>query len=222
MADQNVPMLDHEYDGIRELDNDLPRWWLWLFVLTVIWGVLYLVYYHVLGVGYLSGDEYLREMNPNYARVEGRHDRLLGILPEYHSPFYDPVRDQLVSEPQARPTMAYVEQSRETDTSTYIALTDEGAIKAGLTIFQTKCATCHGKLGEGGIGPNLTDDYWLHGAGISNIYKTVKYGVPAKGMLSWRLEMPPQQMLQVASFVMTMHGSNPPNAKAPQGELVKP
>jgi cytochrome c oxidase cbb3-type subunit 3 len=222
MADQNAPMLDHDYDGIRELDNDLPRWWVWLFVITIIWGVLYLLYFHVLGVGYLSGDEYLREMNPNYMRLEARHHRFLGILPEYHSPFYDPVRDHLIQGPQARPAVAYVEQSRESDTSTYVALSDEASVKAGLTIFQTKCATCHGKLGEGGIGPNLTDDYWLHGAGISNIYKTVKYGAPAKGMLSWRLELQPQQILQVASFVMTMHGSNPPNPKAPQGELVKP
>ena len=222
MADQQVPMLDHEYDGIHELDNDLPRWWLWLFILTVIWGVLYFAYFHVLSVGYLSGDEYKQEMNPNYTRAVSRQHRLLGILPEYRSPFYDPVRDHLVAGPQVRPAVAYVEQTRESDTSTYVALTDEAALKAGMTVFQTKCATCHGKLGEGGIGPNLTDDYWLHGAGISNIYKTVKYGVPAKGMLSWRLELQPLQIQQVASFVMTMHGTNPPNAKAPQGEMVKP
>jgi cytochrome c oxidase cbb3-type subunit 3 len=222
MTETTERMLDHDADGIRELDNDLPRWWVWLFIITIAWAVLYFLYYHVFGIGYLSRDEYLRELDPGYVRVQTRDDRFLGVLPRYHSVYFAPERDLLAGAPARPKAAAFVEMSREKDTAQYVALTDPSAIASGQGLYQAKCASCHGRFGEGGIGPNLTDDYWLHGAGITNVYKTIKYGVPAKGMLAWWMDLQPEQLQQVASYVMTLHGSNPPNAKGPQGDLVTP
>lgn len=221
MSDSKDKLLEHDYDGIRELDNDLPRWWLWLFYLTTAWAVLYFVYYHIFGIGYSSADQYKQEMNPSYVRPDNGDTRLLGLAPIYHSPWWSPEKDQ---NRKAAPANFVVikEIGRESDTATYTPLTDSKNLAAGKATFERLCFTCHGKNAEGGIGPNLTDDYWLHGGDFSNIVKTVKFGVPTKGMVSWRTELKPEQILQVASYVNSLHGSNPPNAKAPQGELYKP
>jgi cytochrome c oxidase cbb3-type subunit III len=222
MAEKEVRLLDHNYDGIQELDNDLPKWWVWLFYLCIVWAVLYMMYFHVFNIGYLSGDEYRRELDPNYERIGTAHDKALGFIPQYRTPMYDPARDhKLAGMVRKSGGSAYREETRETDTVTYVALTGPDAISAGKGIFTARCVQCHGPNGQGNIGPNLTDDFWLHGAGMSNVVKTVKYGYPAKGMLSWRTELTPEQILQVASYVLSIHGSNPPNPKPPQGELVK-
>lgn len=97
------------------------------------------------------------------------------------------------------------------------ALKDKDALDAGLAIYQKNCAACHGKLGEGGVGPNLTDNYWLHGGGIENIFNVIRLGVPEKGMIAWKAQLKDEQILQVASYITTLKGTNPPNAKAPQG-----
>ena len=97
-------------------------------------------------------------------------------------------------------------------------LTDPASLAEGKKIFQKNCVSCHGPQGQGGIGPNLTDDYWIHGAGINNVAHTITVGVPAKGMITWRGILTDKQILQVASYVLTLHGTNPPNPKAPQGE----
>lgn len=210
-------MADHEYDGIYELDNDLPGWWVWLFYLTIIWAFLYMFFYHISGIGYSSTDEYRKEINPDYIRVESGQPKLLGIFPEYRPVYYDDKRHRHVSH---QPLVQFVEEKRESDTATYVALTDAKSVSQGKEIFMVKCVSCHGKFGEGGIGPNLTDAYWLHGGDFSNIVKTIKFGVPTKGMITWRYELKPEQILQVASFVATLKGTNPPNPKAPQGELL--
>ena len=86
--------------------------------------------------------------------------------------------------------------------------------------YKTNCAVCHGVNGEGNVvGPNLTDDHWLHKGSIKDIFKTIKYGVPEKGMKSWAADFSPLQIAQLASYVKSLHGSNPPNAKEKQGEL---
>jgi cytochrome c oxidase cbb3-type subunit 3 len=89
-------------------------------------------------------------------------------------------------------------------------------------LFAQRCAVCHGNAAQGNIGPNLTDDYWLHGGRPTEIYKTITEGVPAKGMISWKTQLGAGQILALAAYVGTLHGTNPPNAKAPQGDLVKP
>ncbi|MGK9476189.1 cbb3-type cytochrome c oxidase N-terminal domain-containing protein [Melioribacter sp. OK-6-Me] len=98
---------------------------------------------------------------------------------------------------------------------------DQAALSEGKDIFLKNCASCHGQNGEGLIGPNLTDDYWIHGGGIKNIFRTIKYGVPQKGMISWESQLEPKKMQAVASYIITLHGTNPPNSKAPEGELWK-
>jgi cytochrome c oxidase cbb3-type subunit 3 len=94
---------------------------------------------------------------------------------------------------------------------------DPAALSEGKEIYLKNCATCHGQNGGGLVGPNLTDDFWIHGGGIKNIFKVIKYGVPAKGMISWETQLDPKKMQVAASYIMTMHGTNPPNGKAAEG-----
>ncbi len=98
------------------------------------------------------------------------------------------------------------------------ATKDAAVISAGAKIFNANCVACHGDKGQGIVGPNLTDDYWLHGGGVKNVFKTIKYGVPDKGMISWEKTLTPKQISEVANFIITLKGTNPPGAKAPQGE----
>jgi len=95
--------------------------------------------------------------------------------------------------------------------------TDASNLTAGKVIFSTNCAICHGDKGQGNIGPNLTDEYWLHGGRYPQIFKTIFNGVPDKGMLSWKKTLKPEDIRKVASFVYSLKGSNPPTPKAPQG-----
>ena len=176
-------LLDHNYDGIRELDNNLPPWWKYSFYLSMIFAVCYLSYYHVLG-GPSSKDEYDASMK----KAEIEHE-------EYN-----------------RLNAGKVDENA-------VKMADAAGIEDGKGIFTTNCAPCHGHLGEGVVGPNLTDDYWLHGGSLNDIYKTIKTGYPAKGMKSWATDLSPVQIRNVASFIKTLHGTNPPNAKAPQGEM---
>ncbi len=176
--------LGHDYDGIRELDNKMPPWWLGLFYGSIIFSVIYLFAFHLSDIGPSSKEEYDTAMETAKAEVNA-----------YLATVADAVDENNVT-----------------------ALTEEQDIALGKTIFETNCFTCHGKLGEGGIGPNLTDDYWLHGGGIQNVFKTIKNGVPEKGMISWADQLRASDMQRVASYILTLHGTNPPNGKAPQGD----
>ncbi len=221
MSENKDKLLEHDYDGIQELDNDLPRWWVGMFVGCIIWSVLYMGYYHIANIGYLSDDEYKLELDASYVRPAQLDAKLLGFLPEYHSPNYSPNGDLTPWQiAQGLNLPAYVELNRDDDTTVYIALVDEESLTEGHTVFVRNCASCHGNLGEGGVGPNLTDDYWLHGNDITSVVKSIGYGYPTKGMISWRGMIKPEQILMVASHVQTLKGTNPPNPKAPQGDLV--
>ncbi|HEX2867165.1 MAG TPA: cbb3-type cytochrome c oxidase N-terminal domain-containing protein [Ignavibacteriales bacterium] len=101
--------------------------------------------------------------------------------------------------------------------ATVTELKDPGSIQAGKETFLAKCAVCHGRQAEGVVGPNLTDDYWIHGTGIKNVFRVIKDGVPQKGMPTWDGQISPKQIQEVASYVLSLHGTNPPNSKAPQG-----
>lgn len=177
--------LDHNYDGIRELDNNLPPWWKMLFYGSIVWSIGYLFYYHVSGEGVLQAEAY------EIAMEEAEREQLerLANAPD------------LVNEENVE------------------VLADASAIDKGKQIYTINCVACHGPLGEGGVGPNFTDNYWIHGGGIVNIFKTIKYGVPEKGMISWQQQLKPTQMQQVASYIMTLEGTNPPNGKEPQGTI---
>jgi cytochrome c oxidase cbb3-type subunit 3 len=181
-------MLDHNYDGIKELDNRLPPWWLWMFYVTVIFSVIYMGYYHV-GGGPKLTDEYITDIAKAEAAVTA----------------FKEAQSELVNE------------------NNVVKLTSPADLEAGKVIFTTNCIACHGSNGEGNtIGPNLTDDYWIHGGDIKNLFGVILNGVVEKGMQSWKSVLRPKDMQAVASYVLSLQGSNPPNAKAPQGELWEP
>ncbi|GAB3572238.1 hypothetical protein GCM10027345_02820 [Hymenobacter daeguensis] len=178
-------LLDHDYDGIHEFDNDLPPWWKYGFAFTAIFAGCYLTYYHVLKTGPLQGAEYVAEMRQAALLVSTTSD--------------DP--NQL---------------------TTYTALTAPAELSSGKTLFATNCAPCHGANAEGKVGPNLTDEYWLHGGEVNHLYKTIKFGVNGKGMVAWKGKLSGKQILQVASYILSLQGSKPANAKPPQGEKAAP
>jgi len=180
---EDTVMLDHDYDGIKELDNSLPPWWVAMFYITIFLGVIFLGYYHVLG-GPSQSDEYEAEVK--------------------------------VAE-QAKAAFAAT-QANNIDEDNLEASTDEKELAIGKTVYTTNCVACHGANGEGGVGPNLTDEFWLHGGGITNVFKTVKNGVPEKGMIAWSAQLKPTDIYKVSSYILTLQGSKPANAKEPQGE----
>lgn len=182
-------LLNHDYDGIKELDNVLPPWWVAMFYVTIIMSFIYIGYWHFSDSGYSSSEEYEMEME----------------MAE------DAVKAYLAS------------QADMVDETNVELLIDKSQISLGESIFKTKCTPCHGQLGEGNsIGPNLTDKYWLNGGSIKDVFKTIKYGVPENGMISWKSQLRPSDMQKVASFILSLQGTNPPNAKAPQGEIYEP
>lgn len=180
--------LAHDYDGIRELDNHLPPWWVNMFVLTCLWALGYMWYYHWGGNGPNQDLEYKNEVETARKEI----------------------------------AIALAGKANAVDESSVAALTDAGALTEGELIYKNVCAACHGPQGEGSVGPNLSDEYWLHGGGIKNVFKTIKYGVPDKGMIAWSSQLKPADMQKVASYILTLKGTNPPNPKAPQGEIWAP
>jgi cytochrome c oxidase cbb3-type subunit 3 len=181
-------MLDHNYDGIKELDNHLPPWWTWLFYGSIVWGAVYLVVYHVTDSLPLMEEEYQAEVT----LAQEQKAKLLASQPALAID-----ENNLVYEP------------------------DEVIIKNGRQVYVVNCASCHMPDGQGSIGPNLTDDYWLHGGSVKDIYAVIKNGVQEKGMIPWGPVLSPQQIRDVTFYIKSIKGSNPPNPKAPQGELFK-
>ena len=108
-------------------------------------------------------------------------------------------------------------QAANIDENNVAASKDAGAIASGKAVFVQYCAACHGNEGEGKVGPNLTDEFWLHGGNLKDIFKTVKYGVPAKGMISWQQQLSPLQIQEVSNFIVSLRGTKPANPKEPQG-----
>ena len=179
-------ILDHNYDGIKELDNNLPPWWVYSFYITIIFGVIYMIRYHV-----LNADDQFTEYEIEYAEAQR-------AIEEYKKNAKDLV-----------------------DFNSVELLTDIADLKAGENIFVAKCAVCHKVDGGGGIGPNLTDEYWILGGGIKNVFKTISEGGRSgKGMVSWKKEgLKPSEMAQVASYLLQFQGTIPAEPKAAEGEI---
>lgn len=181
MNDQNDPLLlDHEADGIRELDNKLPRWWVWLFYLTIIFSVVYMGYYHVFAKEKTSTAEYAVEHAAGEkikAATMAKFESAIGTL--------EPSKDQ-------------------------------AALNTGRLTFNMLCAPCHRPDGGGLVGPNLCDDYWIHGSNFVDQVKVIWNGVPEKGMITWKTTLNPNQIYEVASYLQTFRGTKPPNPKPPE------
>lgn len=170
--DQDPLLMDHEADGIRELDNKLPSWWVWLFYLTTIFAVIYLIYYHVMRDGKLMASEYAREME---------------------------IGDAIKSVAIAKFTndLASLEPSK-----------DAAAVANGKQLFVKNCAPCHREDAGGLVGPNLTDDYWIHGPKFADNLKIIWNGVSDKGMIAWKDQgIKPAEVIDVASYIYTLRGS---------------
>jgi cytochrome c oxidase cbb3-type subunit 3 len=180
-------MMEHTYDGIEELDNPTPPWFMYLFYLTIIFGIFYGAYYHVYATENLQAGEYKTEV----AVAEKAREA-------YMKQFTNSINEDNV-------TLA----------------TDAKDLTSGSTIYSTNCVACHGDKGQGGVGPNLTDKFWIHGGGIKDLYRTITHGIPEKGMIAWEKSLNPIQIQQVSSYVLTLQGTNPPGAKEPQGEELK-
>lgn len=179
-------LTDHNYDGIQELDNSLPRWWLGLFYITIVVAIGYYAYYE-LGSGPSIQDEYTRDV----AAMESKK----AVAP-------------VSSFPEMAKLVAFQKSPEK--------------LSAGKGVFQARCIVCHGDKAQGIIGPNLTDDYWIHGDGkIGSIAKIIHEGVPEKGMPPWGALLSDDEVYAVAVYVKSLRGTNPPGAKAPQGQLVK-
>lgn len=177
-------MLDHEYDGIKELDNVVPPWFNFLFYGSILIGLIYMVHYHVVDKNWSSDNEYQTEVQAALLQREILTKSGLFI-----------------------------------DENTVALDNSAGSLQSGKEVFLKNCASCHGNLGEGLVGPNLTDDYWINKGSLKDIFKVIKYGVPSKGMIAWETQLTPKQMQEVSNFILSLKGTKPLNAKAPEGEL---
>lgn len=180
---------DHEFDGIRELDNDPPSWLNILFIISVLFAYTYLVNYHWFKAGDLQEEEYRKEM---------------AALIEEEAEETDEASPAENAEPLVFP------------------LTDARRLSDGEKIYQNNCAVCHLSEGQGLVGPNLTDDYWIHGGSYDEVKAIIVNGVISKGMIAWKNQLSSKQIDNVTSYLFTLRGTNPPNQKAPEGTLFQP
>ena len=164
-------LLDHEYDGIHELDNKLPRWWVWLFYLTIAFSAAYLIYFHVLHIGNLQAAEYDHEMKSGAAAKNAAMTRFEAGIPDLK------------------------------------ASTDSVTLETGRQVYTKSCAPCHRSDGGGLVGPNLTDAYWIHGSNFTDNVTVIWNGVPAKGMITWKTVLKPEEIYSVASYIYTLRGA---------------
>jgi len=164
-------LLDHEYDGIQELDNQLPRWWVWLFYITIIFSAVYMIYYHVTRTGDLQVAEYNNEMK---------------------------IGEQIKSAATGKfeASMPALQPSKE-----------PAVVDLGHQTYTKFCAPCHRADGGGLVGPNLTDDYWIHGGNYTDTVKVIWDGVPAKGMITWKTVLKPDEIQAVSSYIYTLRGA---------------
>ena len=185
VEEEHEIILDHNYDGIKELDNNLPPWWLYGFYASIIFGAIYLLRYHV-----FNGETQFDELETEYAEAKI-------AIENYKKNAKDLV-----------------------DINTVELLTDLSDLKAGQAIFETNCVACHKADGGGGIGPNLTDNYWISGGSIKDVFKTVSEGGrDGKGMIAWKTMLKPAEMAQVSSYILQFQGTTPAEPKAPEGDL---
>jgi cytochrome c oxidase cbb3-type subunit 3 len=172
---------DHEFDGIQEFDNRLPRWWVGTFILTVLAALFLWTTRHTFGTAPTVQDNYAKDLAELKALQEAKASQ------------------------------------GPTDAEVLAWVADKHELAEGQRIFGTNCIACHGAHGQGGIGPNLTDGYWLHGGKPGQVAATIGSGVPEKGMPTWRGVLASADIRHAAAYVVSLRGSHPAEAKAPQG-----
>ncbi len=177
--------LDHDYDGIKELDNSLPPWWIYGFYFTILFAGVYMYRYHISKSSPLQVEELAIE------KIQAEKDKV-----------------------------AFMATLANNVDETSIAYNPTAELLAdGKAIFVKNCVSCHGPEAQGAsIGPNLTDEYWIHKGGIKDIFKTIKNGVQEKGMIPWGQQLSNAQIAAVATFIKSLQESHPTNPKAPQGD----
>lgn len=178
-------LLHHDYDGIHELDNNLPTWWVWTFYITITFSVIYLARFEVFG-----GDNQEMELQKEIAQAKIDIEKYKLTAPDI------------------------------VDENSVKLLTEAADLDAGKAIFQTNCVACHRADAGGQVGPNLTDDRWINGGGIKNVFHTIANGGrDGKGMIAWKGTLKPSEIQKVASYVLSLQGSNPKDPKAPEGDV---
>ena len=182
--DEKDTVLEHGFDGIREYDNRLPNWWLYILFGSIIFAVGYWLLFHTMGIGRLPVARYEIEMAD-----------------------------------AAEAQLARMKNQPVTDQSLNLMASVPARVAEGRAIFTQYCVVCHNANGEGKVGPNLTDNYWLHGGRPTEILHTITFGVPEKGMVAWGGQLGPVRVQQVATYVISLRGKNLPG-KPPQGVLV--
>ncbi|MCO5261092.1 MAG: c-type cytochrome [Crocinitomicaceae bacterium] len=180
VEDEDKIMMDHDFDGIRELDNNLPPWWVAMLIATMIFAVVYIFHYHVFGTGDLQLAEYNKEMEKADAEVK-----------EY-----------------------LTKNAMNVDETNATVMKDSKDLAVGKDLFDANCIMCHKEKGEGDIGPNLTDEFWIYTGDIKAIYKSIKIGT-SNGMPEHASKLNPIQIQQVASYVYSLPYTP---GKEPQGE----
>lgn len=183
---ENDLLLNHEYDGIREFDNPMPKWWVWIFWGSFYFGLGYFIHYHMTG-------------NGESVAVAYDTDLALAREKEAMQAMGGEVNDESLSKLMAN-------QAMMADAS---------------KLFIQRCAQCHGAKGEGLIGPNLTDNYWIHGdASLMSIYSVISEGVQTKGMPPWKKQLRPIELGKVTAYVGSLRGTNLPGPKGTEGKLI--
>lgn len=188
MSDSNQKkqdqVLDHNYDGIQEYDNDLPRWWLMLFWGCIAFGGIYVTYFH---------------FGPGLFRSQKLEQQMASI--------------QKVQEETTKKV-----ESQISEKVLLAFASDQANIDLGNKLYQEKCMACHAADGGGLIGPNLTDQYWIHGGSLMDIRQVIMEGVPEKGMISWKAMMSSEEIKQVIAYLHSLRGTTPKAPKEAQGE----
>ena len=187
IAEEKELEMEHKFDGIAELNNPTPAWFMVLFYGTIIFGIGYMLNYHVFGYGKLQDEEYVAEIE------QAANDKIAFL---------------------ANPANA----ASAVNENNVVFSKDAAVLQSGAALFANRCTPCHGEHAEGLVGPNLTDEYWLHGGQIKDVFKTIKYGVPEKGMIAWEKSLSAQQISDLSNYVLSLQGTKPAGAKAPQGD----
>jgi len=185
-SDDDKLMRDQEYDGIQEYDNNLPRWWVYKFLITIVFAIVYMYWMQFSGSGKNIWDEYIKDRTA-YERGE-----------------------MLRASKDTRPT------EKE-----FLALvSNPSELSKGEAVFKERCVSCHGVKGEGIVGPNLTDRYWIHGGTLTDIVNVVEKGVPEKGMVPWKGTLKADEIYAVVAYVHELNKGGEVKGKAAEGEFV--